>query len=132
MLSLIALDDTGRVNSIGGPEFGRNSGSISLMSSDDGQVTIAGMFTAVNGEARASLARLKPQPDFTLPHLEILTTLGEKQQLAISFTSPHMCRIDESSDLGNWRTLTNIIGTTSPLEIELAPTNKRFYRAIVP
>jgi uncharacterized delta-60 repeat protein len=77
MLSLIALDDTGRVNSIGGPEFGRNSGSISLMSSDDGQVTIAGMFTAVNGEARASLARLKPQPDFTLPRLEILTTRGE-------------------------------------------------------
>jgi uncharacterized delta-60 repeat protein len=130
--SLITLSFAGDVLARGEIEFGWQPGSFTLVPGSDGSTTIAGMFNAANGEARGSLARLRRYLDFTPPRLTSFAPLGGKPRLLVAYSAPHPCRLDESDDLSNWRKLTNVVGTTVPITVELAPASKKFYRAIVP
>ena len=104
--------------------------SIALQS--NGNILIAGSFTAINGVSRSGIARLHGDPVVTLTSVQ--RRIDGVIQLGLNASPGMRIVLQASDDLITWFPIRTNIASSQPLEIqdkEAVDRQQRFYRAVI-
>lgn len=136
-IALARLNSDGRLDTSFEPKL-RFAGPVlvsSMALQPDGQILIAGLFTAINGMPRFGIARLNGDGSSTILRLEpIWRGPSSPFRLALNAQPGQRYRLDASADLKNWSPISTNTAVSSTLEIDdptVPAPALRFYRAAV-